>query len=208
MRQEVISASKKTICPSVRLLQVVTGGLTIRGFTQRGDGFVVSLERRKEAGVPIALRRREQRIIASLLAGFSQKQIGYSENISPATVSGTVRAILRKLGLTRWEHMVTLACALRGAGEVSGDLGLTSNTPGAPIELSATVRPGVLSMLSPAEREVALYVVAGFSNSEIGGFRRTSARTVANQISSLFRKLDVRGRLELVLRMLASEPAS
>jgi DNA-binding CsgD family transcriptional regulator len=52
--------------------------------------------------------------------------------------------------------------------------------------------------LSSAESDVARHVLAGRSNSEIALLRRCSTRTVANQVASLFRKLGVRSRLELV----------
>jgi DNA-binding NarL/FixJ family response regulator len=52
--------------------------------------------------------------------------------------------------------------------------------------------------LSPAESEVAALAVSGQSNAEIATFRGTSLRTTANQIASLFSKLGVHSRLELV----------
>jgi DNA-binding CsgD family transcriptional regulator len=51
--------------------------------------------------------------------------------------------------------------------------------------------------LSPAERDVALGVIAGKSNAEIAACRGTSARTVANQMASLFKKLQVGSRREI-----------
>ena len=51
--------------------------------------------------------------------------------------------------------------------------------------------------LSPAERDVALGVIAGKSNAEIAAGRGTSARTVANQMASLFKKLRVGSRREI-----------
>jgi DNA-binding NarL/FixJ family response regulator len=52
--------------------------------------------------------------------------------------------------------------------------------------------------LSPAERDVAIAIVAGKTNEEIAAERRSSVRTVANQVASMFRKLQVRSRGELV----------
>jgi DNA-binding CsgD family transcriptional regulator len=52
--------------------------------------------------------------------------------------------------------------------------------------------------LSPVESEIVALVLQGHSNSEIARLRGTSARTVANQVASVFRKLGVRSRLELV----------
>ncbi len=61
-------------------------------------------------------------------------------------------------------------------------------------------REGTLaSKLTPAEAEVVRLVRGGCSNEEIGRRRGTSPRTVANQIAAVFRKLEVRSRLELYL---------
>jgi DNA-binding CsgD family transcriptional regulator len=59
--------------------------------------------------------------------------------------------------------------------------------------------------LSDAEREVARLVVEGLTNGAIAERRGTSLRTVANQLASIFRKLDVRSRSELVTRLLGEE---
>ena len=52
--------------------------------------------------------------------------------------------------------------------------------------------------LTGAEYEVAVFVLAGRSNAEIARTRQVSPRTVANQVASLFRKLGVSSRGELV----------
>jgi len=52
--------------------------------------------------------------------------------------------------------------------------------------------------LSDAERAVALLVVDGHTNAEIGALRGTSARTVANQVARILEKLDLGSRAELV----------
>jgi DNA-binding CsgD family transcriptional regulator len=52
--------------------------------------------------------------------------------------------------------------------------------------------------LTPAETDVLALVLGGGSNRDIARARGTSERTVANQLASLFRKLAVRSRSELV----------
>ena len=59
-----------------------------------------------------------------------------------------------------------------------------------------------VSELSSAEREVAELAVAGLSNREISVRRKTSERTVANQLANVFRKLNVGSRRALAVRML------
>jgi DNA-binding NarL/FixJ family response regulator len=53
------------------------------------------------------------------------------------------------------------------------------------------------NVLTVAERHVAGLVLDGLSNRTIAQVRGTSVRTVANQIASVFRKLNVTGRAEL-----------
>jgi DNA-binding NarL/FixJ family response regulator len=52
--------------------------------------------------------------------------------------------------------------------------------------------------LSPTEQLVFERLLAGDTNGEIAHSRRTSPRTVANQIAAIFRKLGVGSRRELV----------
>jgi DNA-binding NarL/FixJ family response regulator len=59
-----------------------------------------------------------------------------------------------------------------------------------------------LTELTAAEREVALEALAGLSNAEIAARRQRSPRTVANQLSSIYRKLLVASRAELAARLL------
>jgi DNA-binding NarL/FixJ family response regulator len=52
-------------------------------------------------------------------------------------------------------------------------------------------------VLTPAEAEVAALALDGLSNADIAARRRSSCRTVANQMSSIFRKLGIASRGEL-----------
>jgi DNA-binding NarL/FixJ family response regulator len=69
--------------------------------------------------------------------------------------------------------------------------------------------PDLLATVPPAEREVALGVLRGRSNAEIARARGTSPRTIAKQVASLFRRLGVGSRAELVGRLSGpSEPTA
>jgi len=57
--------------------------------------------------------------------------------------------------------------------------------------------------LTCAERAVALLARRGMSNAEIGHKRGTSARTVAVQLASVYRKLGIGSRAELTAAALA-----
>jgi len=51
---------------------------------------------------------------------------------------------------------------------------------------------------APAQREVLDLLLRGFSNAEIARQRRRSERTVAHQVDSLYRRLRVGSRAELI----------
>ncbi len=65
--------------------------------------------------------------------------------------------------------------------------------------IAESAPPALPSNVSNAEREIATLLRAGLSNKEIAKARGTSARTVANQISALMRKLGVSSRVEIAL---------
>jgi DNA-binding NarL/FixJ family response regulator len=66
-----------------------------------------------------------------------------------------------------------------------------------PAQASALPEP-----LTAAEQDVMRLVLGGLSNRDIAAARVTSERTVANQISTLFRKLRVGSRAELAVATL------
>lgn len=51
--------------------------------------------------------------------------------------------------------------------------------------------------LTPAEREVALLILKGFSHKEIAEIREVSDRTVRQQAHTVYEKADIAGRAEL-----------
>lgn len=52
--------------------------------------------------------------------------------------------------------------------------------------------------LTPAERDVALFVLKGFTTQEIAGLRETSEGTVKAQTNAIYRKSGVSGRAQLL----------
>lgn len=63
-----------------------------------------------------------------------------------------------------------------------------------------------LPRLTPAERGVLELLLRGATNAEIGEARQASARTIANQVASLLRKLRATSRYELISRFGGSHP--
>jgi DNA-binding CsgD family transcriptional regulator len=75
------------------------------------------------------------------------------------------------------------------------------------LSVPMTPAPPGLDELTSTERHVLELVLASRSNSEIAKERGTSARTVANQIASIFRKTSAGSRAELVARFRGSASA-
>jgi DNA-binding CsgD family transcriptional regulator len=63
------------------------------------------------------------------------------------------------------------------------------------------VAPELPAELSAAEREVVHWLLRGKSNAQVAAKRRTAVRTAANQVASIFRKIGVGSRAELVARL-------
>jgi DNA-binding NarL/FixJ family response regulator len=64
-----------------------------------------------------------------------------------------------------------------------------------------TQTPEILDKLSARERDVAVQIQAGASNKEISAALDITERTVKAHLSSIFQKLGVRDRLQLILVM-------
>src|SRR5262245_8292819 len=58
--------------------------------------------------------------------------------------------------------------------------------------------------LTAAERDVARLLARGLSNARIARLRRTSTRTVANQVASLLRKVGAESRADLVRHLIVA----
>lgn len=188
---------------SIRLVDVQRFGTTCR--------LLVCRQTRQGQGV---LSLRERSVVRRLALGQCQKLVAYDFGLAHTTVSSHLRGALDKLGLGRWEHAVLVAAAIEAAGScvepVDDGESVTpaGGPPGPFFSIRCELSQASLFALTEAEREVALLVVDGCANSEIGAQRRSSPRTVANQISSVFRKLSVHGRCELIRRLLLTRPAS
>ena len=74
------------------------------------------------------------------------------------------------------------------------------------VVVSAPVADGVaLDKLTPAEREVARAVLRGLTNEQVARMRGCSPRTVAVQLASIYRKLEIASRSELAAAASGSE---
>lgn len=166
-------------------------------FSQSGRRYVVTRPALDDTPGP-QLTGREREILQGALACLDDSSIARRLGLSVSTVSSYRARALAKLGLRRNS---LYACGARGrilrvGGQQWGVLSLPP--------LGAFLP----STLTPAEREVALLLIEKSSNLEVARERHRSVRTVANQIASVFRKLDVSGRSEMLARLCAAAGAA
>ncbi|MCA9575159.1 MAG: helix-turn-helix transcriptional regulator [Polyangiales bacterium] len=78
------------------------------------------------------------------------------------------------------------------------DDGATLGRPPRLLLLAAPAASGLERLLTDAEADIARRVFAGHSDREIAQARGCALRTVANQLRTIYRKLGVVSRFELV----------
>jgi len=159
------------------------------------------------------LSSRQLNLLQRLLLGQPQKGLAIDYQLSASTVAGTLAETLRVLGLnvsaSRAPALLSLMLhAHRGQAPI--DRGRVST-----IESERRLRvvsvkhldEAIGSKLSRAERMVVRLRTEGRSHAEIAQLRRTSRRTIANQLASASRKLGVSGRCELLSYLSRVAPA-
>jgi DNA-binding NarL/FixJ family response regulator len=158
----------------------------------------ILLAHRNDPGAPDprGLSPRERAIVDMVLTGASSKRVAYALGLAAPTVASHLSRALRKLNLADRMELLRLAGL---AHETASCLTVGDEELGV-LKLGAARNPPPLP-LTAAEREVALLVGEGLDNAEIARRRRRSERTVANQIASIFDKLAIGSRAELVLRL-------
>lgn len=158
-----------------------------------------------EAARPVPPRRLQ--VLSRFLLGENQKCLGIELKLVPSTIAGRIQGAFRAMGLDRsgWRAPVLLIMAAHAARRESAVLGRQTQVRHAEPHAGALYvvsvpRPDRTfpALLSNAEAAVVRELVAGRSYPEISRARATSVRTVANQLASAFRKLEVSGRGELI----------
>jgi DNA-binding NarL/FixJ family response regulator len=157
----------------------------------------------KTDGGPVEGQRLE--ILEAMLGGLRQKNIAIDLALAPSTVALHCMRALISLGLdckpSRAHPLLMHAATAFNTGAVV--LARCSTLVGRDDrELRVIGMPRVdrclAGILPSAELAVIRWLVEGLSYEDIAQERGTTVRTIANQISSVFRRLNVSGRNELV----------
>lgn len=169
-------------------------------FDSDGRRYVVAVKNDPAQPDPRGLTVRERQIAEYVGLGRTSKEIAYTLGLSEAAITNCTARTQVKLGLG---SRVELAAFFAPNGirrklaerTVGGVRWLFGSHPLADAP--------VLSRLSQAEREIVGLMIGGSTNADIAERRAASERTVANQVQSVFHKLNVHSRGELVARLLA-----
>jgi DNA-binding NarL/FixJ family response regulator len=159
---------------------------------------------------PIEGRRLE--ILELVLSGMRQKNIAMDLRLAPSTVALNSKLALEGLGVagkpSRAHPLLMLAAKAASAPLIArATAGSFVNHDGRHLCVIGMSRPDreLGRVLPSAELAVIRSLVEGLAYEEIARRRGTSTRTIANQISAVFRRLRVSGRNELVQRLFLDE---
>jgi DNA-binding NarL/FixJ family response regulator len=151
-------------------------------------------------------------ILVAVLSGLRQKNIAIDLGLAPSTIALNSRLALQSLGLScrpsRAHPLVMLAASSGREPSLTVARCATLKTAeGQELLVVGMPRPDrhLTTLLPSAELAVIRSLVEGLSYEEIAQQRGTSTRTIANQITAVFRRLRVSGRNELVQRLFFDE---
>jgi len=152
-------------------------------------------------------KQPEVELLLRTLLGERQKVVALDTELSPSTITTRLSSSLASMGFPPRPARVPIllvATAAVAAGRIGTPAArLTrATTPEGEFAILSTTRldAHLRLILTPAEWLVARLLVDGLSHREIAARRGSTTRTVANQVASIFRKLEVSGRRELLLR--------
>jgi DNA-binding NarL/FixJ family response regulator len=150
-----------------------------------------------------AISTDDAAIVARILSGEQQKLVASDLRIAASTVSGRYVRALDRLDLSpttlplpivlaaqAWIGVANAPNARRGFFESQGTACMVVSVP-----RPATAR---MSSLTPAEQDVAKWIIEGCSRFDIARRRKTSVHTVARQFHAIFNTQRGTGRFALV----------
>jgi DNA-binding NarL/FixJ family response regulator len=155
---------------------------------------------------------RRLEILQAVLSGLPQKNVACDLDLAPSTIALNSRLALEALGVSckasRAHPLLMLAA--RAASEARPAIVHCSSfilSDERELRVLGAPRPDrqLRRVLPAAELAVIRRLVEGLAYAEIARERGTSTRTIANQITAVFRRLRVSGRNELVQRLFWDE---
>lgn len=149
---------------------------------------------------------RRLAILEAVLRGAPQKCIAADHRLAPSTVALHAKLALECFGVLdrpSRTHPLLMRLARSASKPAEARCSQLYVHAGREFRVLSMLRPeyALSTVLPAAELEVIHHLVEGLSYQDIAERRDTSCRTVANQISAVFRRLQVSGRNALVERL-------
>lgn len=157
---------------------------------------------------------RAAQIFDAASGGELQKAVAIDQGLAPSSVAAMLRQVTRGMGLSCKFSRLPLAIPLlrhmvARPELVSLHLEQEPARAAAPVLVIEMWRCDdvIASKLSKSEYEVARQLLEGRTYRQMAISRATSVRTIANQVSSVFKKLGVSGRFEVLRSALENDAA-
>ncbi|HEY0465758.1 MAG TPA: helix-turn-helix transcriptional regulator [Polyangiaceae bacterium] len=187
-------------------------------FTQQTCSVVVTRGHRASGAEGARLSARDTDILERALLEGVRKSVAVDFGLCPSSIAEILRRCFVFMGLSCWPSRIPLLLVLAAHAKHAPDtqrgakLLLGQNQQFLRQSINVARPDNELSeWLSPAEYAVTRLLIEGKSYQEMAKLRRTSKRTVANQLASAFHRLGISGRAELLCllakRKLGSGPA-
>lgn len=187
--------------------ELIAGNCKIESWSYAEDDWsmVVSRRPRLAARGTSGLRPRDVEILERTLLSGVRKHVAMEVGLSCSSIAVIMQSCFQYMGLSclpsRIPGLLVAAAHARRSQPTKSRHG-SSPPPGQPFsqETIRVARPDaeLCAWLAPAEHAVIHLLIEGMTYAEIAEARHTSVRTVANQVASGFRRLDVSGRAELL----------
>jgi len=174
-------------------------------FTQHTCAVVVTRGHRSSGAEGSRLSARDTEILERALLEGVRKSVAVDFGLCPSSIAEILRRCFVFMGLSCWPSRIPLllvmAAYARHTPEAQRGARVLLGQNQQFLRQSISVgRPDneLSEWLSPAEYAVTRLLIEGKSYQEMALLRKTSKRTVANQLASAFHRLGISGRAELL----------
>ncbi|HEX3775263.1 MAG TPA: helix-turn-helix transcriptional regulator [Polyangiaceae bacterium] len=185
------------------------------GFTEQNCELTVARAARAIDDEIDPLPKRHAQILERSLIEGARKSVAFDLGLCPSTVAEILKQGFTFMGLSSWPSRVPLVFVLAAHAHRAKELArpaslLASRDRVLSRQTISVTRPDaeLCAQLTPAEHEVTRLLVEGKSYAEMAVLRKTSVRTVANQLAAAFDRLGVSGRPELLCLLAARKGLS
>jgi DNA-binding CsgD family transcriptional regulator len=188
--------------------ELATGECRVHDHFHSRSRHYLILKRTQFGARPPGFSRRNRDILESVLLGNSQKSAALELGLSGSTIATVVKQCLWRMGLPLGGSRVPAALVLAAhAAKHQESLVSARQAPFAHVSgqyrLISVERPDhrLAQVLPPAVSEVVRLRIEGNSYAAIAAVRKSSQRTVANQLGMAFKRLRISGRSELLVHL-------